>query len=119
MKFKKQNEKGFCMLEIFIAMIILSIALMTLSSFSRATILMRQFAKGSDAAYSTAQQKLSALKAETFPASSGIDSTIIDKTCYVREWTINDTGYIQKATIVVSWNTIKGRQSLQFSGGIN
>jgi Tfp pilus assembly protein PilV len=120
MSITQKNEKGFCMLEIIIGLFILTLALMTFSHFAQTSFMMRQNARINDLAYSVAEQKLSTLRAEAFPAPTGSDTTMMDKISFIRKWSIDDTGHTQKAVIKVSWNSYKGTpHHIQFSGGVN
>lgn len=104
-------------LEIVVGMVLLTMFMAVISSYSRAATLMTQDARSNDAAYVAAEKKFTELSSKISPATTGKDTVVIDRRPYVRTWTIADSGY-SKAEVIVTWTTLKGIKTSSFSKGI-
>ncbi|MBI3585094.1 MAG: type IV pilus modification protein PilV [Nitrospinae bacterium] len=78
----KQNEMGFTLIEVLIAIVILSIALLGLSSMNLYTIQGNNLARQETAAVALAQDKIEELKNKTFVDSAVNDSNATNNTDY-------------------------------------
>lgn len=105
-------------LEIILAMVILAITMMVIYSMTRNTYMMSQDTKAKDTAYLVAEKKFTDLSLEIFPSSIGVDTMVINDASYITSWSIMDTANIQRAVITVSWRSIKGIRSINFSRGL-
>ncbi len=115
-----KNERGVSLIEISLAVIIIAVTAILILAFSRSSFSMIKDARSSDAAYLSAQEKLSQLAAKPFPDSTGSDKDTIDKIILDRSWVIKDTNTIKRAIVTVTFRTLNGNnKSITLSGAIN
>ncbi len=113
-------RSGASLVEISIAMVIVAVAVIAMMTFSRNTFLISKDARGSDAAYLSAEKKVSELAAKKFPAASGNDKDTVDNIICSRTWTVQDTGYIKRAIVTVTFKSLKGgNRQVTLTGAIH
>lgn len=103
---KKQNQRGYTLIEILIALSILSVVLLGMSSmvFSviRATAQSREMAT----ATTLLQDKMEGLKNVSVSSlTSGNDSTSLGNITYLRQWAISTVGNLKTITVTVNWTS--------------
>jgi prepilin-type N-terminal cleavage/methylation domain-containing protein len=115
-----KNQSGFSVVEILIALLIFSAAALAIMSFSRNTIIMSSNTRGRDAAFLSAEKKISELSVQPFPAAQGNDVDVLDNITYSRFWTVTDTAYIKRAIVTVTFPSVKGIfRHVVLAGAIN
>ena len=108
-----RNQKGFTLLEIMVAMAILTIALLSLVSVTVMVIKGNSFSKTMTTATTLAKDKLEQLKDTAYGSSSGYSSlgggadTV--GVIYTRTWTVPDPDNppppnMQTIRVMVQWN---------------
>lgn len=105
------------LVSLILAMFILAISMLMMSLNYRNVLLLSQDARLNDNAQIVAEEKFTELKTYAI-LSEGNDSTYIDNFKFVREWRVLNQGGLRKVTITVSWKTLKGSKTIQFSRGI-
>jgi Tfp pilus assembly protein PilV len=114
------TETGASLVEILIAVIIISITAMLIMSFSRSTFNMTKDSRSSEAAYISAEEKLAELTTKAFHEAPWSDKDTIDNIIMNRSWVVNDTNTIKRAIVTVTYPSIKGTsRSITLSGAIN
>lgn len=111
------NSAGVSIVEMCIAMLIVGMAAILISTFTNNSLLMMRNAQGSETAYFTAENKLSDLAAAAFPVN-GTDTATIDNTPYYRSWVVSDSGFTANSKITVRWNSLKGMRQISLSGAV-
>jgi hypothetical protein len=106
------------LLSLLIALVVLTMFTMTVGMYSKAVLIMSQDARANDAAIQAAQKKFSELDADLSPTNAGTEEIVIDQIPYTCTWLISDSASFRKAAITVSWNSLKGIKSAQFSRGL-
>jgi len=99
---KVQDNHGFTLIEIIIAIFILVVALMGLAGVASTVINGNSFSKEITTATTLAQEKIEELKNTNYQnLGDGTDSQSI----YTRIWTITQTAtHIKTIEVVVQWN---------------
>jgi len=101
---KRKKQRGFTLIEVLIALFILSVVLLALGavviSVMRATAQSKEMA----AAVTLAQDKIESLKNSSFSSlTSAGDSPSLGNIAYNRQWTISTAGNIKIITVSVNW----------------
>ena len=99
---KMQDNHGFTLIEIIIAIFILVVALLGLAGVASTVINGNSFSKEITTATTLAQEKIEELRNTNYQSlASGNDTQAI----YTRTWTITLTAtYIKTIEVVVQWN---------------
>ena len=116
------NSKGFTLIEVLIALVILSVSLLALASLTAVTTKNNAFGSHVTEAATFAQDKLEefrALRPQTpptgdIPEGPGTDpaaKTGSTGISYVRNWNVVTNGNIRTITITVNWND-QGNRSM-------
>ncbi len=101
---KIAGQEGLTLLEVLVAMIILSMSLLMLLNMVMIALDGNDWAKNTTVATQLIQEKLEQLRASNSP-SSGSDE-VAD---YARSWSVSSPGnHLRKVDIVVGWENIRG-----------
>jgi prepilin-type N-terminal cleavage/methylation domain-containing protein len=110
----KQNNKGFTLIELFVALIILSAGLFALTQMGVTSINTNQGSSAESIATRLAQNKVDELKKEMYAAlplqnfsdpNNPLDSRGDPGGMYTRNWTVSSgpTTGTKKITVIVTW----------------
>jgi type IV pilus assembly protein PilV len=107
------NSKGFTLIEVLIALIILSVSLLALASLTAVTTKNNSFGSHMTEAATFAQDKLEELRAIRWDqvGSSNDQKTGSTGVAYSRNWNVNQNGSLKTITISVNWND-QGNRSM-------
>lgn len=114
-----KTESGASLIEITIAILIITVTALVIMSFSRNTLGMSRHARESNAAYHSAERKIIELTSEALPDDEGEDTDEVDGISFTRNWTITTANYITNAIVTVRWNSLKGEREITIAGAIN
>ena len=102
------SSKGFTLLEVLVAIVVLSVALLGTASLTGSIIGYNQFADQVTAATTLAQGKIEELKNTDYVSIAGsTDTQSINSTTYSREWDVSDDSPapdMKTITVTVGWN---------------
>ncbi len=110
-----KRNKGFTLLEIIIALIILTIGLIAIAYMANSAISGNRKAKLLTQAVTLAQDKLEELKGVDYDVLTSDNDTVnIGNIAYLRTWTVQTDASkeMKTATVIVSWNS--GAKSVTF-----
>jgi Tfp pilus assembly major pilin PilA len=111
----RPSINGFTIIEIFFAILIVSISAIVITFFTRNSIGSYLNAHMTETAYVCGEEKLSELKAMPLPAN-GNDSKVIDNDAFTRTWTINNVNNVQTATVRVDWAMMNRNRTIRVYG---
>ncbi len=101
---KRINQRAFTLIELLIALFILSVVLLALSTMVYSVMRATAQSKGMATATTLAQDRMESLKNTSFTSlTSGSDSTSLGNITYNRTWTVSTVGNIRTITVTVSW----------------
>jgi hypothetical protein len=81
---------------------------------------MSKDARGRDAAFMSAEAKITELATQPFPASGGSDLDTIDNIPCSKSWTVKDTNNIKRVMVTVTYTSLKGdSRQITLAGAIN
>jgi len=102
---KRTGHRGFTLVEVLIALFILSFVLLSLSATVISVMRATSQSKGMATATILAQDRMESLKNLKFSAlASGSDSAMTGNVTYHREWTVSDSDTIKTITVSVGWS---------------
>jgi hypothetical protein len=111
-----KNRSGSGLLDIAVAMLILGFALCVCLLFMTNAAVMTKEIKSRKIANLSGEKKLSELSVQASPIG-GTDKDTVNGVPCVRSWSISDTGFVRKLTVVVAYKTLRGRdKQLTLSG---
>lgn len=102
-----KRNKGFTLLEIMIALVVLTIGLIAIAYMTNYAISGNREAKLLTQAVTLAQDKLEELRGVDYDAlTSDNDAVNIDNIAYTRTWTVQTDASkeMKTAAVIVSWN---------------
>ncbi|MGD0624869.1 MAG: prepilin-type N-terminal cleavage/methylation domain-containing protein [Thermodesulfobacteriota bacterium] len=103
---RRQEQQGFTLIEILIALFILSVVLLAISTMVFSVMRATSQSKETATATTLAQDKLESLKnASVGSLASGNDSINLGNISYLRQWIISTAGNIRTVTVTVNWNS--------------
>jgi len=107
------NSKGFTLIEVLIALVILSVSLLALASLTVVTTKNNSFGSHMTEAATFAQDKLEELRAIRWNqvGSSNDKKTGSTGIAYSRNWNVNQSGSLKTITISVNWDD-QGNRSM-------
>jgi type II secretory pathway pseudopilin PulG len=106
---------GFTILEIFIAILIISISAIVIGFFTRSSVDNYSAAQMSETAYTVGEEKLSDLKAAPFP-ESGNDLYIVENDTFSRAWTVTPNSTPGNVVVNVSWVRMGRERTIKVYG---
>lgn len=106
-RFAKQR-KGFSLVEVLIAMVILAIALFAIAGVVVSTTMLMAHSMERETAVSLAGEKLDDLEQDYDDITDGSDN--IDK--YTRGWTVSELNDVKTVEVSVTWNGVLGTRSV-------
>jgi prepilin-type N-terminal cleavage/methylation domain-containing protein len=109
---KKQDERGFTLIEILIAIFILSVVLLSLSSMVYSIMRSNSLSKETSTATTLMQDQMERLKNTALTSlTSGTDSVSLGNITYSRVWSLTSAANIRTITVTVNW-TDRGSHSV-------
>jgi prepilin-type N-terminal cleavage/methylation domain-containing protein len=110
---KKQDDRGFTLIEILIAIFILSVVLLSLSSMVYSIMRSTSLSKETSRATTLMQDQMERLKNTPLTSlNSGSDPpTSLGNITYSRTWSVTTAGNIRTITVTVNW-TDRGSHSV-------
>jgi prepilin-type N-terminal cleavage/methylation domain-containing protein len=106
MKKKKQEQRGFTLIETLISLFILSVALLGMSSMVFSVIRATAQSKEMTTATTLLQDKMENLKNTGMSSlTSGNDSASLGNIMYLRQWAISTVGNLKTITVTVNWTS--------------
>jgi prepilin-type N-terminal cleavage/methylation domain-containing protein len=103
---KKRDQQGFTLAEILIALFVLSVVLLAISTIVFSVMRATSQSKEMATATTLVQDKLETLRnASVASLGSGNDSIILGNITYLRQWIISTSGNIKTITVSVNWNS--------------
>ncbi len=113
-----RNRTGTSLIEICLALAVITLASLLVMTFSRNTLGMTKDARSIDAAYQSAQDLVDSLSAEPFP-QSGSDTDSGDNIDFTREWEVVDSPYVSFVKVEVSFTSLNGAvRTISLTGAI-
>jgi prepilin-type N-terminal cleavage/methylation domain-containing protein len=102
---KKRKDSGFSIIELLVAMGILSIALLSLGSMVYSVMGSTSLSKGMTVATNLMQDKMEGLKNTVVSAlTTGNDTVQLGNVSYLRQWTVAPSANTRTITVTVNWN---------------
>ena len=102
---KKKKDSGFTMIELLIAMGILSVALLSLGSMVYSVMNSTSLSKGMTVATTLMQDKMESLKNTAVSSlTTGNDTVQLGNIDYLRQWTVSPSANTRTITVTVNWN---------------
>jgi prepilin-type N-terminal cleavage/methylation domain-containing protein len=103
---KRRDQTGFTLIEILIALFILSVVLLAISTMVFSVMRATSQSKEMATATTLVQDKLENLKnARVGSLAVGNDSINLGNITYLREWNIGTTGNVRTVNVTVNWNS--------------
>jgi len=103
-----KQRKGFSLVEVLIAMVILAIALFAIAGVVVSTTMLMAHSMERETAVSLAGEKLDDLEQDYDDITDGSDN--IDK--YTRGWTVSELNDVKTVEVSVTWNGVLGTRSV-------
>lgn len=107
MRIRLKNEKGFTLMEVMIAVIILSVALLALAGLQIISIRGNSFGGTMTEAITLARDKIEDLKRNDWDnvvAGNHHDDQVVRGISYARDWVVQMVGQTKEVTVTVSWD---------------
>ncbi|MBI5966428.1 MAG: prepilin-type N-terminal cleavage/methylation domain-containing protein [Deltaproteobacteria bacterium] len=101
---KRQKQGGFTMIELLIALFVLSFVLLSITSLVYSVMRSTSQSKETSIATTLMQDKLESLKnAGLSSLTSGNDSIRLGNIDYLRQWAVSHSGNVRTITVTVNW----------------
>ena len=101
---KKKKDSGFTMIELLIAMGILSVALLSLGSMVYSVMNSTSLSKGMTVATTLMQDKMEGMKNTVVSSlTTGNDTVQLGNINYLRQWTVFPSANTRTITVTVNW----------------
>jgi hypothetical protein len=118
-----KKHAGVTLIELCIAMVIISFTGLIICAFSKSTLGMNKDALCNDTAYLAAEQIIVKLKKKVYnqnqiPVNSS-DNITLENINFTRNWKIDWSGYLLLATVTVEWNSPSGTRKITLEGLVN
>ena len=107
MRIRLKNQKGFTLMEVMIAVIILSVALLALAGLQIVSIRGNSFGGTMTEAITLARDKIEDLKRDDWDnvvAGNHHDDQVVRGITYARNWVVQMVGQTKEVTVTVSWD---------------
>jgi prepilin-type N-terminal cleavage/methylation domain-containing protein len=101
----RKKESGFTMIELLIALAVLSVALLGIGSMVYSVMASTSVSKGMTMATTLMQDKMESLKNTVVSSlTTGNDTVQLGNVSYLRQWTVSPSANRRTITVTVSWN---------------
>lgn len=111
----RSSIAGFSILEIFVAILIISISAIVITFFTKNTIGNYSNSRLTEAGYISGEQKISELNATPIP-SSGTDIYVLETDTFTRSWTVSSSRSPRTAVINVGWAIMGKSRTIKVYG---
>ncbi len=111
----RSSIAGFSILEIFIAILIISISAIVITFFTRNTIGNYSNSRLTEAAYISGEQKISELNATPIP-SNGADIYVLETDTFTRNWTVSLNKTPRTAVVNINWSIMGKPRTIKVYG---
>jgi prepilin-type N-terminal cleavage/methylation domain-containing protein len=102
---KKRKDSGFTIIEMLIAMVILSVAVLGIGSMVYSVMGSTSISKGMTVATTLMQDKMESLKNTVVSSlTTGSDAVQMGNVSYLRQWTVSPSANTRTITVTVNWN---------------
>lgn len=113
MRIRIKDNKGFTLLEVLIAIVILSVALLALAGLQIISIRGTSFGGTMTEAVTLAKDKMEDLKQDNWDnVATGNDAPVVRGINYTRTWTVQTVDNTKEIIITVSWDNGNHQVSL-------
>jgi len=103
---KRQNQKGFTLIEILISLFVLCVVLLAISTMVFSVMRATSQSKEMAAATTLVQDKMENLRnTRVGLLAAGNDSVNLGNIIYLRQWDIAANGNIRTVNVTVNWNS--------------
>jgi len=116
---ERSLESGASIIEICIAILIISLTGIIIMVFTKNTFSSYRDARVTESASIAAEDKLYQLNASAIPQHSGTDTVVIDDQNYIRTWNVEDIGFVNRVIITVRFRTVGGIKEIRLTGAID
>ncbi len=101
---KKQNQHGFTMIELLVAVFILCVVLLAISTMVYSVMRATSNSKETSTATTLMQDKMEALRnTSLLSLTPGNDTQRLGNIDYLRQWSISTTANIRTISVTVNW----------------
>lgn len=115
----KNRRSGFSLIEICVALVVLSFALMLMMQLSMNSYMLSKDARSRDAAKALAKTKITELSTQVTPIVNDSDMVTFDNISCRRSWAIVSDGIGKQIVVKVSYKSIKGPyRSITLAGAL-
>ena len=102
---KKKRESGFTMIELLVSLVILTTALLAISSMVYSVMNATSLSKEIGTATALMQDKMESLKHTVVSSLTGGNDTIrLGNVDYLRQWSVAASANTRAITVTVNWN---------------
>ena len=102
---RRRNGSGFTIIELLIAMAILSVTLLAVGTMVYSVMNSTSLSKEMSAATTLTQDKMESLKnALVTSLTAGNDTVQLGNISYLRQWTVSPAANTRTITVTVNWN---------------
>jgi len=102
---EKRKDSGFTMIELLIAIVILSVAVLGIGSMVYSVMGSTSISKGMTVATTLMQDKMESLKNTVVSSlTTGNDTVQMGNVSYLRQWTVSPSANTRTITVTVNWN---------------
>ncbi len=104
-KVKSKKDSGFTMIELLMALAVLSVALLGIGSMVYSVMGSTSVSKGMTVATTLMQDKMESLKNTVVSSlTTGNDTVQMGNVSYLRQWTISPSANTRTITVSVNWD---------------
>jgi len=101
----KKRESGFTMIELLVSLLVLSVALLAISSMVYSVMNATSLSKEIGTATALMQDKMESLKHTVVSSLTGGNDTIrLGNVDYLRQWSVAASANTRAITVTVNWN---------------
>ena len=102
---KKKRESGFTMIELLVSLVILTTALLAISSMVYSVMNATSLSKETGTATALMQDKMESLKHTVVSSlTAGNDTIRLGNVDYLRQWSVATSANTRTITVTVNWN---------------
>ena len=112
---KKQKDRGFTFIELLVAVFVLSVALLAISTMVYSVMNSTSLSKETSTATTLMQDKLENLKSLGLSSlTNGNDTISLGSINYLRQWSITSSANVRTITVTVNW-TSRGSHTISMT----